>query len=104
MRIGSNADFGVDLSSGWVPPGVPVANAMGATINQDTGVLTFPATEGKTLYPGYYNLVVVATTGGVCVGYDGSDAQRQCLVAPGGRPQTAKVSCGARLARENPNP
>jgi hypothetical protein len=93
FRLGDSSEFGVDLSQqsqGQVSQG-PYANAMDATINADTGVVTFPATE-KTAYPDtYFNLVVVVTTLGPCQGYVSTSLSRRCDT-PAGRPQTQKVT------------
>jgi hypothetical protein len=93
FRLGDSSEFGVDLSQqsqGQVSQG-PYANAMDATINADTGVVTFPATE-KTAYPDtYFNLVVVVTTLGPCQGYVSTSLSRRCDT-PEGRPQTQKVT------------
>lgn len=92
FRMGDSADYGVDLtqgSQGSVSQG-PYGNAILATINSDTGVLTFPASD-NTIYQAYYTLVVVVTTVGPCTGYVSKSVARKCETA-GGRQQTEKVS------------
>ena len=63
---GDNDDHGVGLNQ---QASKTTGNAMLATINEDTGVITFPA-SASTSYENYYNLVVKATTYGPCHGYD----------------------------------
>jgi hypothetical protein len=94
-RIGDHSDYGVDLSRSLLidPNGVNLiddlkqGNFMAATINAETGVLTFPPSE----FPFYFNLVVVVTSLGPCTGYVSTADLRRCS-APGGQQQTSIVT------------
>ena len=87
FRLGKNTDFGVGINTAAQEP---YGNAMKATINADTGVVSFPA-SADTVYPGYYNIVVVVSTVGPCSGYMSTDELRQC-VSPEGTPQAESVT------------
>ena len=91
-RIGDDSDYGADLtqSSQGQAAQVPFGNFMAATINADTGVLTFPA-SAATYNPLYYNLVVVVTSVGPCTGYVSTADLRRCST-PAGKQQTSLVT------------
>ena len=102
-RIGQNGgtnedDFGSDLSDSWVvsPKGNSLGDAdqVNPQIDAQSGVITFPVYYDEMYkdVPGYYNLVVVVTTAGPCIGYESTDEMRGCKSSAAGARQTQKIT------------
>jgi hypothetical protein len=85
--LGLDDDHGVGLNQAARPP---YGNNFLAKIDEDTGVVTFPA-SASTSYENYYNLVVIATVYGPCTGYVSTANSDECF-QPGFIPQTARIS------------
>ena len=87
-QIGTDDDHGVGLNQAARPP---YGNNYLAQINEDTGVITFPA-SASTSYENYYNLVVIATAYGPCTGYISTANSREDCFKPGFIPNTAETT------------
>ena len=86
-RLGDEDDHGVGLNQ---KAKMPYGNSMLASIDEDTGVITFPASS-STSYENYYNLVVVVTAFGPCTSWISTDRSEDCF-KPGMIPNTDKVT------------
>jgi len=86
-RLGDDDDHGVGLNQ---KAKMPYGNSMLATINEDSGIITFPASS-STSYENYYNLVVVVTAFGPCSNWISTGGMDDCF-KPGMIPNTDKVT------------
>lgn len=100
-RVGDPEDHGANMNTNTLSkPGKPFGNVMLARVDEDTGVVTFPA-SASTSYENYYHLVIVAEAYGPCMEWsstgDGLDQEvkssqvDQCYGA-GKLPVTKKTS------------
>ena len=85
-RLGTTDDQGIGLNPNAQPP---FGNTMMASINEVTGIVTFPA-SAATSYEAFYHMVVIATVVGPCTEFDPA-SPAECL-SPNGLPQTSEIT------------